>query len=46
MGKHDPDRDGNVHPDTAKALDPKAFEESGELPTDDDGDSDDDGGDD
>lgn len=34
MGKHDPTRDGDVHPDTAKRLDPKDFEKSGEAPTD------------
>ncbi|MGB6161390.1 MAG: hypothetical protein WCF33_06940 [Pseudonocardiaceae bacterium] len=43
MGKHDPTRDGDVHPDTAKQLDPKEFEKSGQTPTDDD---DDDNGDD
>ena len=49
MGKHDPTRDGDVHPDTAKALDPKVFAESGQLPPDEDQvppDEDDDGADD
>ncbi|MGH3773389.1 MAG: hypothetical protein ACRDRW_18680, partial [Pseudonocardiaceae bacterium] len=35
VGKHDPTRDGDVHPDTAKQLDPKEFEKSGQTPTDD-----------
>jgi hypothetical protein len=25
MGRHDPERDGSVHEDTAKGLDPRAF---------------------
>lgn len=33
MGKHDPTRDGDVHPDTSKHLDPKDFEKSGQDPT-------------
>ncbi|MGH3815310.1 MAG: hypothetical protein ACRDUV_23155 [Pseudonocardiaceae bacterium] len=44
MGEHDPTRDGDVHPDTAKRLDPREFEKSGQTSTHDDGD--DDGGDD
>lgn len=36
MGKHDPTRDGDVHPDTGKKLDPKEFEKSGQTPTDED----------
>ncbi|HEX5142437.1 MAG TPA: hypothetical protein VFW21_01065 [Mycobacterium sp.] len=36
MGKHDPTRDGDVHRDTGKQLDPKDFEKSGQTPTDDD----------
>jgi hypothetical protein len=40
VGKHDPTRDGDVHPDTAKRLDPKDFEKSGQPPTDDDDDDD------
>ncbi|MGH4011790.1 MAG: hypothetical protein ACRDTH_27120 [Pseudonocardiaceae bacterium] len=44
MGKHDPTRDGDVHPDTAKTLDPKDFdfEKSGQAPTDDNDNDDDD----
>lgn len=42
VGKHDPTRDGDVHPDTAKKLDPKEFEEAGQNPTDDDDNGDDD----
>jgi len=42
VGKHDPTRDGDVHPDTAKQLDPKEFEKSGQTPTDDDANDDDD----
>jgi hypothetical protein len=38
VGKHDPTRDGDVHPDTAKQLDPKEFEKSGQTPTGDDDD--------
>lgn len=38
MGKHDPTRDGDVHSDTAKQLDPKEFEKSGQISTDDDND--------
>jgi hypothetical protein len=42
VGKHDPTRDGDVHPDKGKQLDPKEFEKSGQTPTDeDDNDSDD-----
>jgi hypothetical protein len=44
VGKYDPTRDGDVHPDTAKQLDPKEFEKSGQAPTD--GDDDDNGDDD
>jgi hypothetical protein len=40
MGKHDPIRDGDVHPDTAKRLEPKEFDKSGHIPTDDDDDND------
>ncbi len=40
MGKHDPSRDGDVHPDTGKALDPKEFEPPVED-DDDNGDDDD-----
>ena len=36
MGKHDPDRDGDVHPDTAEKLDPKQFEQSASDSDDDD----------
>ncbi|MGH3513557.1 MAG: hypothetical protein ACRDRB_14930 [Pseudonocardiaceae bacterium] len=36
MGKHDPTRDGDVHPDTGKELDPKDFEKSGQTAADDD----------
>ncbi len=36
MGKHVSDRDGDVHPDTAKDLDPKEFEKSGQAEDDDD----------
>ncbi|MGQ0774836.1 MAG: hypothetical protein ACT4NY_10530 [Pseudonocardiales bacterium] len=46
MGKHDPTRDSDVHPDTAKQLDPKTFEKSGQIPTDDDDYDDDDNDDD
>jgi hypothetical protein len=42
VGRHDPTRDGDVHPDTAKQLDPKEFEKSGQTPTDDDDNGDDD----
>jgi hypothetical protein len=42
VGKHDPTRDGDVHPDTAQQLDPKEFEKSGQTPTDDDDNGDDD----
>lgn len=38
MGKHDPTRDGDVHRDTARELDPKDFERSGQPPTDDEDD--------
>jgi hypothetical protein len=41
VGKHDPTRDGHVHPDTAKQLDPKEFAKSAQPPTDDDDDNDD-----
>ncbi|MGH3766173.1 MAG: hypothetical protein ACRDS0_29600 [Pseudonocardiaceae bacterium] len=41
MGKHDPTRDGDVHPDTSKKLDPKEFEKSGQTPPDDDDDKND-----
>jgi hypothetical protein len=34
MGKHDPDRDGGVHPDTAKDLNPKDFELSADADED------------
>lgn len=46
MSRHDPTRDSDVHPDTAKQLDPKEFEKSGQIPTDDTDDDDGDGGDD
>jgi len=36
VGKHDPTRDGDVHPDTAKQLNPKEFEKFGQPPTSDD----------
>lgn len=42
MGKHDPTRDGDVHSDTAKQLDPKEFEKSSQISTDDDNDENDD----
>jgi len=42
VGKHDPTRDGDVHPDTAEQLDPKEFEKSGQAPTGDDDDNGDD----
>lgn len=35
MGQHDSTRDGEVQPDTAKQLDPKEFEQSGQNSTDD-----------
>jgi hypothetical protein len=38
VGKHDPTRDGDVHPDTAKQLDPKEFAKSGQPSTDDEDD--------
>jgi hypothetical protein len=41
MGKHDPDRDGDVHPDTGKQLDPKEFVIQPADADNDDGDDDD-----
>jgi hypothetical protein len=42
VSKHDPTRDGDVHPDTAKQLGSKEFDKSGRTTTDDDDNDDDD----
>jgi hypothetical protein len=42
VSKHDPTRDGDVHPHTAEQLDSKDFEKSSQTPTGDGDNNDDD----